>query len=64
MSPEYCISQKRELSKTELELIVLLLTDSGLSELLFSAKNLKVVVSCGYGVCPSVLFGNGTKVGV
>jgi hypothetical protein len=57
MSPEYCISHKRELNKTEIELIEFLLTDSGFSELLPSVKHLKVVARCGCGVCPTVLLG-------
>jgi hypothetical protein len=55
MSSEYCISHKRELSKTEIKLIVFLLTDSGFSELLPSVKHLKVVARCG--ICPTVLLG-------
>lgn len=53
---KYSIPEKRELTKSERELLVYLCTKEK-PEWLSLLSNLKVIARCGCGKCPTILFG-------
>ena len=51
----YCIPDKRDLTRAELELLDFLIQQ--VKEINISVSELKVVARCGCGMCPTILFG-------
>ena len=53
---EYSISDKRELTKTEIEFLTFIFEKEN-SEWIDLIPNLKVIARCGCGNCPTIMFG-------